>query len=238
MTSAAIVGSTGQVGSHILSLLLELPNISSVTALARRPLQVEDASHKLNALVEPDSSQWGTKLRAARPTPQILFSGLGTTRAQAKGLENQRKIDFDLNMEVAKAAKESGTEVYVLISSAFVSTSSMIPYSRLKAEIEEAAKALDFKHLVLVKPGLIVGDRSEAGVAEVALRTVAKFTGKLTGGALKNFWAQDKDVIAKAAVSAGMKCLEGQAPGKVWLVEQADIVRLGQTEWKKEHAPK
>ncbi len=200
-------------------------------ALARRPLEVKDATHKLNAIVEPDSSQWGTKLGAARPPPQILFSALGTTRAQAKTLENQRKIDFDLNMEVAKAAKAAGTEVYVLISSALVSSTSMIPYSRLKGEIEDAAKALDFKHLVLVKPGMIVGDRDDARPAEAILRGLARFTGKLTGGALKNFWAQDADVIAKAAVSAGMKCLEGQAPGKVWLVEQADIVRLGQTNW-------
>jgi len=50
---------------------------------------------------------------------------------------------------------------------------------------------------------------------------------------LKDPWSQDADVIAKAAISAGLKCLEGQAPaGKVWEVSQKDIITLGRTEWK------
>jgi hypothetical protein len=42
---------------------------------------------------------------------------------------------------------------------------------------------------------------------------------------------QDSDVIARAAVSAGLKALEGDAP-KVWEVGQSEIVKLGRTEWK------
>lgn len=32
----------------------------------------------------------------------------------------------------------------------------------------------------------------------------------LSGGRLKDFWAQDVDVIARAAIAAGMQCLEGK----------------------------
>jgi hypothetical protein len=42
---------------------------------------------------------------------------------------------------------------------------------------------------------------------------------------------QDADIIAKAAVSAGLKALGGTAP-KVWLIDQSEIVKLGRTEWK------
>lgn len=38
-------------------------------------------------------------------------------------------------------------------------------------------------------------------------------------------------MIAKAAISAGLKSLEGTAP-KIWLVGQSEIVKLGRTEWK------
>lgn len=70
-------------------------------------------------------------------------------------------------MELAKKAKEAGVKVYVLISSAGVSTNAMFPYSRMKAELDEAVKALDFEHTVLVKPGLIGGSREDSRPPEV-----------------------------------------------------------------------
>ncbi len=47
----------------------------------------------------------------------------------------------------------------------------------------------------------------------------------------KDFWAQDAEVVGKAAVNAALQALEGDRP-KVWLLGQSDIVRLGRTEWK------
>jgi hypothetical protein len=44
---------------------------------------------------------------------------------------------------------------------------------------------------------------------------------------LKDMWAQDADVIARAAVKSGVMALEGKAPSKVWVLGQDDIVRLG-----------
>ena len=192
-----------------------------------------EESIKLNKLIDADTSHWATQLEGVQPSPRILFSALGATRAQAGSLENQRKIDYDLNMDVARAAKAAGAEVYVLISSAGISPISVIPYSRLKFEIEEAAKALDFKHLVLLKPGMIIGDRAESRPIEAVFRGLARGVGKLSGGLLKDFWAQDADVIARAAVNAGLECLDGQAPaGKVWMVSQAEIIKLGHVDAK------
>lgn len=44
--------------------------------------------------------------------------------------------------------------------------------------------------------------------------------------------AQDQTIIGRAAVAAAQMAEEGKAPSKYWVVEQADIVRLGRTEWK------
>jgi len=67
------------------------------------------------------------------------------------------------------------------------------------------------------------------------MRKVAGMAGWLNAG-LKDFWAQDAEVIGRAAVNAGLRALEGkdgenEIP-KVWELGQADIVRLGRTEWK------
>ncbi|ORY03730.1 NAD dependent epimerase/dehydratase family protein-like protein [Clohesyomyces aquaticus] len=225
MTTAALAGSTGLVGGLMLTELLANPAVASVYAYARRDIKNPTASTKLFPLTSTDSSTWPAMFPHS-PAPKIFFSGLGTTRAAAGGLEAQRKIDVDLNYDLAKAAKEAGCETYVLISSASSSSTSMFPYTKMKGELEDKIKSLGFKHTVLMRPGLLVGAREESRAAEAVLKGVANFAGKLSPG-LKNFWAQDSDVVARAAVVAGLQCMEGKKEEGVWVVSQSEIVRLG-----------
>ena len=41
------------------------------------------------------------------PKPSAVFNAVGTTRATAGGIQNQWKVDHDLCIENAKAAKEA-----------------------------------------------------------------------------------------------------------------------------------
>jgi hypothetical protein len=216
-------------GSYILSNLLTLPSVSSVHALARRQPKATDS--KLQPIIEADTSKWSSKLTSIQPTPPIFFSALATTRAQAGGFENQRKIDYGLNLELAKAAKAAGVKIYVLISVAAMSKTSLFAFNRMKAELEEAVTELEFEHTIILKPGLIVGTREDSRPPEAVFRFVAKCMGAISGGYLKDWWAQDAEVIGRAAVSAGLKALEGGAP-KVWDIPQSEVVKLGRTEWK------
>ncbi|RDW85772.1 hypothetical protein BP5796_04097 [Coleophoma crateriformis] len=229
MTSTALVGSTGLVGSHILSTLLSLPTNSNVYALARREPKVQD--NKLHPLISSESSSWSSQLTSISPPPSIFYSSLGTTRGAAGGVENQRKIDYDLNLELAQAAKKAGVKVYVLISTSGASSTSRMAYPKMKGELEDAVKSLGFDNTVIVRPGLIVGAREEFRGPELVFRKLAGALGSLSS-ALKDPWAQDADVIAKAAVAAGNKALAGEAPTAVWEVGQSEVVRLGRTEWK------
>ena len=204
------------------------PQVKTIYAFSRKELPI---SEKLKPLLAKDSASWPSQY----PTgADIFMSGLGTTRAAAGGFENQRKIDYDLNLELAKAAKEAGTKSYVLISSAGSSSSSSFGYPKMKGQLEDAVKALDFEHCIILRPGLIVGVRETQhhGAAEVVLRKMANAAGSVSGDRLKDFWAQDADVIAKAAVRAGLDCIEGKEKEKFRILTQADIVRLGRTEWK------
>jgi uncharacterized protein YbjT (DUF2867 family) len=160
----------------------------------------------------------------------MFLSGIGTTRAAAGGLEKQRKIDYDLNFELARAAKDAGVQTYVLISAAGATSKGLVPYTKMKGELEDAVKALGFKHCVILKPGLLVGARKESRPTEWLVQQMAKGAGAV-GNGLKDFWAQDAEVVAKAAVSAGLSCVEGKREEGVWVLEQKDIVRLGRTEW-------
>lgn len=140
-------------------------------------------------MVSADSEQWPTQLSAVSPAPSIFFSALGTTRGSAGSFENQRKIDYDLNLNLAKAAKTSGSKVYVLVSSGGADASSRFPYLKMKGELEESIKALEFQHMVILRPGLIVGNRQETRLGEAVARKFASLVGSL-GNAFKDSWAQ------------------------------------------------
>ncbi|KAF2494442.1 hypothetical protein BU16DRAFT_463045 [Lophium mytilinum] len=227
MTSAVLAGSTGQVGTHILTALLASPSTTTVSAFTRRDLP-HSSSPKLHPLQSTSTDAW---LSLFPPNAHLFLSGLGTSKAAAGSFENQYKIDHDLNLALATAARAAGVSTYVLISAAGASSASRFAYPKMKGELEEAVTALGFKHTVIVRPGMISGARESAGVAEVVLRGVANGLGRVWNG-LKDPWAQDPVVIARAAVSAGLECVEGKHGEGVWVVGMGDIVRLGRTEWK------
>lgn len=213
-------------GSKVFELLIKRPEIKTFYGFGRRELPT---SSKAQPLVSTDTSTWPSKY----PTGvDIFLSGLGTTRAAAGGTDNQYKIDYQLNYDLAKAAKAAGTKTYVLISSAGANVKSSMFYARMKGQLEEDVKALDFDHFIIVRPGLIVGNRGESRMAEGILRSVANLAGTISGNVLKDGWAQDADVIAKAAVRAGLDAVEGKDTSRVRVLAQADIIRLGREEWK------
>jgi len=226
MTTVTVAGTTGLVGNHIRNILTQLPNVTLINAFTRKDLP---ENPKVKSIKAQDHTTWPSLY----PKDSALFiSSLGTTRANAGSIEAQRKIDLDLNLDLAKAAKAAGTKAYVLISGHGANPSSINAYIKMKGELEEAVKALQFEHCIILRPGLIVGDRSESRMAEGVARKLAGFMGSVGGNRLKDFWAQDADVIAKAAVRAGLDALEGKGEAGVRILVQGDIVRLGRTEWK------
>ena len=186
-------------------------------------------SPSLIAHINPDSGSWSSLIPSA--TPKLFISALGTTKGQAGSFAAQRAIDYDLNLSLAQAAKSAGVETYVLISVNGAKANALVPYSKMKGELEEAVQALGFKHTVIVRPGLIVGEREDTRMAEAVVRKFAIWAGAVSSAA-KDFWAQDADVIARAAVRSGIECVEGKRENSkegVWFLEQADIVRMGKT---------
>lgn len=159
MTTAAVFGCTGAVGSHILSTLLDSDAFNSVKTISRRLPKVQ--SPKLEASQEADTSKWGGMISSLSPKPATVFNAVGTTRATAGGIQNQWKIDHDLCIENAKVAKEAGVKTYVFISSAGTRglLSGYIPYSKMKVGVEDAIKELDFEHAIIIRPGAILGER-------------------------------------------------------------------------------
>lgn len=234
-SSAAVIGSTGLVGSHILSNLLSAETYCSVHTITRRAPKAE--SPRLNAIIDTDTTKWAGVLSALTPTPTAVYSALGTTRAAAGGIANQWKIDHDLNVELAKAAKAAGVSTFVFISSTGTRgfLSSLAPYSKMKNGVEDAIKEQDFAQAVIVKPGMILGEREISRAAEGFAQGVVRKLGLLSSG-IQDSIGQEDEVIARAAIRAVQLAKEGKAPSKFWIVEGSDIIRLGRTEWSEDTA--
>ncbi|KAB5583129.1 hypothetical protein GE09DRAFT_291702 [Coniochaeta sp. 2T2.1] len=234
--SAAIIGSTGLVGSHILSTCLQQADHSlpwsKIHTISRR--QPKSSGAQLSAVVEPDTSRWSAALSAVTPTPDVVFSALGTTRAQAGGIAEQWKIDHDLNVELVKAAKASGVKDFVFISSTGIrgAVSGRVPYSKMKQGVEDAIEAAGFEHAVVLRPGLIMGDREVPHGGGPLMNSAVRAVGRWFGQGWADSMGQEAEVIARAAVAAAKLAREGKAPSKYWVIEQGEIVRLGRTEWK------
>lgn len=229
--SAAVFGSTGLVGSFILSNLLAKGSFKPVTTIARRAPKA--SSPDLNSIVDADIAKWPEALTGLSPAPHVTFSAIGTTRAAAGGIENQWKIDHDLNVDVARAAKQAGVKTFVFISSVgsdgiLASTS---PYSKMKKGVETTIRELEFDHGIVLRPGLILGEREQGRFFEGVATSFATALGFI---GLKDRFAQDAEVIARAAIRASQLADEGKAPSQFWVLGQGDIVRLGRTEWEEE----
>lgn len=213
-------------GSQILSALISSSPGTKIHAISRRKLATE-SPHVINT-VNKESSEWPSLLKSFQPAPKAFITALGTTKGQAGSVEAQRTIDYDLNLALARAAKEAGTEICVLISSSGVSASSPFPYAKMKAELEEAVKAVGFKYIM--KPGMLVGDRSDSRPVEGVFRGIAKGLGSVSKKWLTDWWAQDVDVIGRAVVVAAAQCAESKREPGIWQIEQAQIIKLGRSD--------
>lgn len=176
--NAAVFGCTGAVGSHILNTLLANDAFNSVKTISRRLPKPQ--SPKLEAIQETDTLKWGNMISSLNPKPSTVFNAVGTTRATAGGIQNQWKIDHDLCIENAKAAKAAGVKTYVFISSGGTRGifSGYMPYCQMKIGVEDAIKELDFEQAIIVRPGMILGERDvpKAPILETVIGNLNKIS--------------------------------------------------------------
>ena len=161
-----LAGVTGLVGGHLLRLALEDARVTTVVALARKPLP---AHPKLSAplidfdALAPDATWWRS---------DAVICALGTTMKVAGSQAAFRKVDFDYPLMLARLARAAGTPACVLNSAAGANPASRFFYNRVKGELERELATLGFASLTHVRPGLIGGERESVRAGEAALALV------------------------------------------------------------------
>lgn len=155
--TAIVIGATGATGKELVRLLSSDEDFQKVVIFIRR--DADDLNHpKLGKNIVDFNriDDWKNDLRG-----DVLFSALGTTLKQAGSEAAQRKVDFAYQFETAKAAAENGVKNYVLVSSTGANPRAFFFYPRMKGELEEAVKTLDFQRIHVFQPGILDRDAAD-----------------------------------------------------------------------------
>ncbi len=153
---ALLIGATGATGKDLLELLLKDEEINQVDIFVRRELNIKH--EKLNShIIDFDKpEEWKHLVKG-----DVLFSCLGTTLKLAGSKVAQWKIDYEYQYQFAKIAKENNVTSYVLVSAANASSKSLIFYSKMKGQLEDDLKALQFLKTIIFNPPLLLRENTD-----------------------------------------------------------------------------
>jgi uncharacterized protein YbjT (DUF2867 family) len=204
MSDIVIAGGSGLVGGHLLDVLSGRAG-QTVHALLRRPIADRPGVTQHSA----DPAQWPAAIAAIRPT--TIISTLGTTIAQAGSQAAFRAIDYDLVIAIARAARNAEADHAIIVSSVGASASARNFYLRTKGETETAFAAMGFARLDILRPGLLLGNRSgPARPAERIGMALAPLTNLLTPRAFDRYRAVEAATVARAIAAL----IERSDPGQ------------------------
>lgn len=151
---AVVIGATGLVGSHLVHALMNDENCKSIRILVRRKTALHHAKVIEQVINFDHKEDYATYIKG-----DVLFSCLGSTRAQAGSIKNHYRVDYTYQYWAAQSAAQNGVNHYVLVSSPFAKIDSKNYYRKMKAELEAAVTQLDFQNITLIKPNGILGKR-------------------------------------------------------------------------------
>lgn len=221
-----LAGASGLVGRAVLTQLLERRNGPRILAPVRRALDA--SSPRLVALVSDlapaDDDGLRDRLRSQAPAIDAFVCCLGSTLKKAGSSEAFLAVDRDLVLRLADIARDLGARQAILVSSVGASAQSGNFYLRVKGETERALGERGFDRVDLLRPGLLLGERSESRPGEAIARALTPLTNPLLRGPLRRYRG-----IAAADVAAAAVALMGRDEAGRHVHQNADLVALAAT---------
>ena len=170
MPSVALLGATGLVGRHTLDFLATDPFFERIVVIVRRKF-AEGMAPRVEAHI--------TDLARLEERPDLLrvdrvICALGTTiKAVGGSRERFRAVDYGIPLAAARIARREGARHFLLVSALGASAASRIFYNRVKGELEDALRTLDFRSVTILRPSLLLGERAEFRLGEEVAKRFA-----------------------------------------------------------------
>ena len=190
---ALIAGSTGLIGGHLLSILLDDENYDTVISISRRTTVI--AHDKLREVICSFDKMDEV---ADQLVAHDLFICLGSNMKKAGSKEAFELFDYTYPLQLSKIALKNGVQQVSLVSALGANNSSLFFYNRVKGDLEMAISELQFETVNILRPSILLGEREETRVKENMAQGFYKALGWVFVGPIKKYKAIDGETVAMA----------------------------------------
>ena len=196
MKTALVFGSSGLVGSHVLSQLISNNNYSKIKLFARSTINVSDPRIEI---IQTDFNNLENHKEDI--IGDDCFFCIGTTKKNSPDKNEYKKVELEVPKQIAQIAKSNSVNSFVFVSSGYADPKSSGDYLRFKGEVEEELKRLNFPKLGIMRPSFLLGDRKEKRIGEKIGIFVFKLLSPLFVGPLKKMKPIHSATVAKAMIA-------------------------------------
>lgn len=157
--TALVLGATGLIGDFLTHRLTESSAYERVKVLVRKPLSWQ---HPRLQEIQFDFDRPNGLLTRA----DDVFCCLGTTMKKAGSRDAFRKVDYQYPLDIARLSLANGAQQFAIVTAMGADTGSTFFYNRVKGEVERDLTALRFPTLLIFRPSLLLGNRTENRLGE------------------------------------------------------------------------
>lgn len=201
--SVTLIGATGLIGSHLLKILINDAEISSIKVLSRKELTYAHPKVKVAVIDFSDKEAYAAEIRDS----EIVFCAVGTTKQKTKGDKKAyRKVDYEISVNAANFCVAAGCRQFVFVSSLGANSKSTNFYLKLKGEVEDAICGIGIETILVFRPSILLGKRQEFRFGEWMAKLFFTPISFLFPSQLRPIQAE---YVAKSMVAAAKKELKG-----------------------------
>lgn len=192
---AIVFGSSGLVGSQLVSQLCELPGYAEIVCVNRKSQKKDHPKYREIISDLSDLSKISDRIKGDE-----IYCCLGTTIKKAGSQEQFRKVDFDLPIEIANIAVKNKSSHMFMVSSLGADKNSGNFYLRTKGEMETAFLELEIPTQTIARPSMLLGERKESRFGENVGKVLMKIFSFGMIGKIKKYRGIQAADVAKAMV--------------------------------------
>lgn len=212
MKTAIVAGASGLIGKELVQKLISSDQYRLIYIISRKKSEL--VHEKIRELVIDFETI--SQLRFDEPIDDV-FCTLGTTMKQAGSRDNFKKVDYEYVVALANLGKQVGASKFLVISAMGANIKSSVFYNQIKGLTEEALKKIGFNQLMILRPSLLLGERTEMRMAE-----------RLSGFFMRalNFLIPDNyKAIQAAKVADYMLKMALKSTGRISIVQSGEMRR-------------
>lgn len=169
-----LFGGTGLIGTFLKEQIVKDSFFNKINFVTRKAFK---SNHKkiINHVIDFSNYE---EISNTIKNSDLVYSAIGTTQSKVNWNKNEyRKIDYDINSNIAIACKKFNVKNFSFVSSAGANYKSDNFYLNLKGQIENNIINMNLISTSIYRPSLLLGKRKDSRIGEkIAQILMPKFS--------------------------------------------------------------